>query len=75
MSVLVDSVLLGDIGATNARFSLLSNGNLSAISSFGVAEFGQFTDALAIFIKEHVSLPAYCDLRAISGHLFIPTYR
>jgi len=53
MSVLVDSVLLGDIGATNARFSLLSNGNLSAISSFGVAEFGQFTDALAIFIKEH----------------------
>lgn len=53
MSVLLDSVLLGDIGATNARFSLLSNGNLSAISSFGVAEFGQFTDALAIFIKEH----------------------
>ena len=53
MSVFVDNVLLGDIGATNARFSLLSNGNLSAISSFAVAEFGQFTDALAIFIKEH----------------------
>ena len=53
MSVLVDSVLLGDIGATNARFSLLSNGNLSAISSFAVAEFEQFTDALGIFIKEH----------------------
>ena len=53
MSVLVDSVLLGDIGATNARFSLLSNGSLNAISSFEVAKFGQFTDALAIFIKEH----------------------
>ena len=53
MSVLVDSILLGDIGATNARFSLLSNGNLNAISSFEVAKFGQFTDALAIFIKEH----------------------
>jgi len=53
MSVSVDSVLLGDIGATNARFSLLSNGNLGAISSFEVAKFGQFTDALAIFIKEH----------------------
>jgi glucokinase len=53
MSVLVDSVLLGDIGATNARFSLLSNGKLSAINGFGVAEFGQFTDALAIFIREH----------------------
>lgn len=53
MSVLVDSVLLGDIGATNARFSLLSNGNLNPVSSFEVARFGQFTDALAIFIKEH----------------------
>ena len=45
MSVSVDSVVLGDIGATNARFSLLSNGNLSAISSFEVAKFEQFTDA------------------------------
>ncbi|MBO0716167.1 MAG: glucokinase [Rhizobiales bacterium] len=53
MSVLVDSILLGDIGATNARFSLLSNGNLNAISRFEVAKFGQFTDALAVFIKEH----------------------
>jgi len=55
MSVLVDSVLLGDIGATNARFSLLSNGNLNAISSFEVAKFGQFADVLAIFLKEHCS--------------------
>src|SRR5215470_9396378 len=53
MSVLVDSVLLGDIGATNARFSLLSNRHLTAISSFEVAKFGQFPDALAVFIKEH----------------------
>jgi glucokinase len=53
MSGLVGSALLGDIGATNARFSLLSNGNLDAISSFQVAEFRQFTDALAAFIKEH----------------------
>jgi len=53
MSVLVDSVLLGDIGATNARFSVLSNGHLTPISSFEVAKFGQFPDALAIFIKEH----------------------
>jgi glucokinase len=53
VSVLVDGVLLGDIGATNARLSLLSNGNLNAISSFEVAKFGQFTDVLEIFIKEH----------------------
>src|SRR5690349_21941563 len=53
MSVLADSALLGDIGATNARFSLLVNGNLNAISSFEVSKFGQFADALAIFLKEN----------------------
>jgi glucokinase len=47
------SILLGDIGATNARFALLSNGSLNAINTFEVAKFGQFTDVLAIFIKEH----------------------
>src|SRR5262249_16455952 len=53
MSVLVDSVLVGDIGATNARFSVLSNGHLTPISSFAVAKFVQFPDELAILIKQH----------------------
>ena len=53
MSNSVEYILLGDIGATNVRFALLSNGNLNAISNFEVAKFGQFTDVLAIFIKEH----------------------
>jgi glucokinase len=53
MSSSADCILLGDIGATNARFSLLSNGKLNAVSSFEVAKFGQFTDVLATFIKEH----------------------
>jgi hypothetical protein len=35
---------LGDISATSARFALLSNGNLNAISYFDVAKFGQFSD-------------------------------
>jgi glucokinase len=52
MSSSVEYILLGDIGATNARFALLSNGSLSAISSFEVAKFGQFTDVLANFVKE-----------------------
>jgi glucokinase len=47
------SVLLGDIGATNARFALLSNGNLDAMRIFEVAKFAQFADVLAAFIKEH----------------------
>ena len=53
MSNSVEYILLGDIGATNARFGLLSNGNLNAISSFEVAKFGQFSDLLAIFITQH----------------------
>jgi glucokinase len=53
MSNSVEYILLGDIGATNARFALLSNGNLNAISSFEVARFEQFTDVLAKFVREH----------------------
>jgi len=52
---MISSVLVGDIGATNARFALVSNGNLNAISSFEVAKFAQFADALATFLKEHSS--------------------
>jgi len=51
----VEYILLADIGATNARFALLSNGNLNTVSSFEVAKFGQFADVLAIFLKEHCS--------------------
>ena len=52
---MTSSVLVGDVGATNARFALVSNGNLNAISTFEVAKFGQFADVLAIFLKEHCS--------------------
>jgi glucokinase len=52
---MTSSVLVGDIGATNARFGLVSNRNLNSISSFEVAKFGQFADVLAIFLKEHCS--------------------
>ena len=52
---MTSSVLVGDVGATNARFALVSNGNLNVISSFEVAKFGQFADVLAIFLKEHCS--------------------
>jgi Glucokinase len=53
MSNSVEYILSGDIGATNARFALLSNGKLNAIKSFEVAKFGQFTDLLANFLQEH----------------------
>ena len=52
MSGVVGSFLLGDIGATNARFGLLSKGNLAKITSFEVARFAQFRDVLGTFIKQ-----------------------
>jgi glucokinase len=62
------SVLLGDIGATNARLALVANGSLNAISSFEVAKFGQFADLLTIFLKEHCGqTPIHQALLAIAG--------
>src|SRR5258708_1801964 len=42
--------LLGDIGATNVRFALLSNGVLGPIKWFTVADFPRFTDAVTAFL-------------------------
>jgi glucokinase len=52
-SISTKHVLLGDIGATNARLALLTNGVLSPIKSFDVASFARFADAAAIFLKGH----------------------
>lgn len=45
--------MLGDIGATNARFALLTNGALGPVKSFDVADFGRFIDAAAVFLQDH----------------------
>src|SRR6266446_4734133 len=42
--------LLGDIGATNVRFELLSNGVLGSIKWFNVADFPRFTDDVTAFL-------------------------
>ena len=44
-----EDVLLGDIGATNARFALLSDGVLGPIKYFTVAEFPRFPDVVVAF--------------------------
>jgi glucokinase len=49
---LAKRVLLGDIGATNARFALASEDGLGQVRSFEVTKFPQFMDALAVFLKE-----------------------
>jgi glucokinase len=45
--------LLGDIGATNARFSLLANGALGPVTEFAVARYARFPDVVADFLNKH----------------------
>jgi glucokinase len=63
-----EHMLLGDIGATNARLALLSNGVLGPIDWFTVAEFARFTDAVDAFLERrcrHVAVPE--ALLAVAG--------
>jgi glucokinase len=59
MDVSQDHVLLGDIGATNARFALLSNGVVGPIKRLSVADFPSFRDAVDAFLD--------ADRRKLSG--------
>ena len=52
-SILTRHVLLGDIGATNARFALLANGALGPVKSLDVAKFPRFAYAAATFLNDH----------------------
>jgi glucokinase len=45
--------LLGDIGATNARFSLLANGAFGPVTELEVARYARFPDAVADFLNHH----------------------
>jgi glucokinase len=63
-----EHLLLGDIGATNARLALLSDGVLGPISWFAVADFPRFTDAVDAFLERHcrhLSVPE--ALLAVAG--------
>jgi glucokinase len=44
-------VLLGDIGATNARFAILANGVLGPVRRFDVANYPQFADVVTAFLN------------------------
>jgi glucokinase len=68
MGLSPEHTLLGDIGATNARLALLSNGVLGPIEWFAVADFARFTDAVDTFLERHcrqVSVPE--ALLAVAG--------
>jgi glucokinase len=53
-------VLLGDIGATNARFAHLSDGALGPIRNFSVADFSDFKDVVSTFLDG--------DDQSVTGH-------
>jgi glucokinase len=46
------AMLLGDIGATNARFALLADGLLGPVKWIAVAHYPQFADAIEDFLQE-----------------------
>ena len=60
--------LLGDVGATNARFSLLANGALGTLASFEVARHAQFPDAVTAFLNQYGGAGQVTDaLIAVAG--------
>jgi glucokinase len=62
------TVLVGDIGATNARFALLTDGILSPIQWFKVADFARFTDVVSAFLSRHSCLSSITGARlAVAG--------
>jgi len=61
-------ILLGDIGATNARLALLSDGVLGPVDCFTVADFARFTDAVDAFLSHRrQDLPLTNALLAAAG--------
>ena len=53
MCAFSDCVLLGDIGATNARLGLVADSVLGPITNFEVARFARFPDLIAQFFGQH----------------------
>ncbi|HEX3502592.1 MAG TPA: glucokinase [Xanthobacteraceae bacterium] len=61
-------ILLGDIGATNARFAELTDGRLGHVTSFEVARFPKFEDALRTYLSDHASARGFTQgLLAVAG--------
>src|ERR1700730_8261660 len=64
----LERTLLGDIGATNARFSLLANGALGPVTEFAVAGYARFPDVVAAFLSKHGDhAPVIHALLAVAG--------
>jgi glucokinase len=68
MTASAEIALLGDVGATNARFALLADGVLGPITWIEVARYPQFADALGDFLKAQFRrMPVTHALFAVAG--------
>jgi glucokinase len=68
MAAIAEAVLLGDVGATNARFAVLVDGVLGPITWIEVADHPTFGEAVAHFLQSH--RPDHriaCALLAVAG--------
>jgi glucokinase len=60
-------ILLGDVGGTNARFAVLSDGVLGPIDHLRVEEYARFEDALATYLKLQNNPAIGSTLFAVAG--------
>jgi len=61
-------ILLGDIGATNARFAELIDGELGRVTSFHVARFPKVEDVLRTYLSDYASTQGFTNvLLAVAG--------
>ena len=68
MTACAEIVLLGDIGATNARFALLADGVLGPVTWIEVARYPRFADAIGGFLKTQFrEMPVTDALLAVAG--------
>lgn len=61
------SILLGDIGSTNARFALLTGGRLDPVSTLPVADFPGIEPAIRHFLADRPATQPIGMLLAVAG--------
>lgn len=62
-----EHVLLGDIGATNARFARLTDGVVGAVDSIAVSDHPRFADAVEAFLGRHAGRMPVAAVLAVAG--------
>ena len=67
MAVSDEAMLLGDIGATNARFALAVDGRLGPIKWIEVARYPSVTDAIDVFLQGQFRVKVAKARLAVAG--------